>query len=1133
MLVFLSKLFSIRPGEAKKTILLLLLHFFFYVGLRWGDNVSESLFVYYWGANSLALLFIGNAILSFVLAFVFTYLAGRVSNERLLMSMAGVMIAWLVSVRLLLVPWGGDHGLVYPYFYIVDLTFGDLATLTILNYITDFYDTRSAKRALPLMLSGAAAGTTMAGFTIPLVNQLINLENVPLAWIACLLVVIALVLLIQRYMAAEVAELNKSKTSTQSGSGISSLRDGLKFVRESGLLRWLIVATFASTVLMRLLAYQSAPIFVGEFKGNPEGLSNFYGVLGGLSNIVGLLLQSLVLGRLISRLGVKPVNLIFPTFTLAASAALTGLPNLVTAVFGRVDHTMLKQVFRSPLDAIMSNAMPLDIKGRARGLIKLVVPVATLAVGLLTIANIPLYIIGLIGLAIAVLYMLASLQVNREYTRALTHMLAEDALSMFRAARDTSQEEFDQPDPATLEMLHKKLDESASEELTIFMAEMIYEIEGRNAIARLLSLYRSRGPKVRASVIQMLGEDWITDSNVRQLCLGALQDDDSSVRDAAINALSRTPNVAKDTLVLGSFAMLLQSPDENARAEVIPILLASNHPDYADAARHQIDQWLSAETGQQRALGLRVLSRSGDEGLLQQLAQYEQDPTPSVRYQAAALLGELLRRTKTSQVQKQTVDVLQTMLTDADQSIRLAAVEGIGYLKNVESDRILLGMLKDASFSVRRQVCSLIRTGHRVELERLIESADPNEAECAAFLLTRSQNIRASRRVIEWMEELVDDAYALHAQRHALGEFETTGARLLKATLGEQATQLLDRVFWLMSAFSTESEIKTIRWGLQSTIGSTRANAVETVEAMTSPRLAGLIAPLFDGTPLPKLVEIGKQSLNIASPNHWQLFCQVWPQLSQDSQRAIDPHLAALSTDGWLASAAMYTLVELDAKQLDGTPETSVDQVRQALQITLDKGTDLERETARRILPMLSALPASATGEKTMLTAIEKVIFLKEVTFFQDMTIDQLRILAGISEETDYEANAKIFSEGEYSGALYLVVTGKVAIQRTIKRAGSRAGVSISRLSTLGPKEFFAETSFFASEPHSVDAVALEPAHLLAIRQAPFSAIIRQYPEVALSLLKVFSQRLRQANDTIAQKTQAKPKELVDLYDKF
>ena len=59
--------------------------------------------------------------------------------------------------------------------------------------------------------------------------------------------------------------------------------------------------------------------------------------------------------------------------------------------------------------------------------------------------------------------------------------------------------------------------------------------------------------------------------------------------------------------------------------------------------------------------------------------------------------------------------------------------------------------------------------------------------------------------------------------------------------------------------------------------------------------------------------------------------------------------------------------------------------------------------------------------------------------------------------------------------------------------------------------------SLFDDEPHSADAVALEPTELLLVRQALLVAVIKRNPELALGLFKVLSQRLRRATEVIAQ----------------
>jgi hypothetical protein len=258
------------------------------------------------------------------------------------------------------------------------------------------------------------------------------------------------------------------------------------------------------------------------------------------------------------------------------------------------------------------------------------------------------------------------------------------------------------------------------------------------------------------------------------------------------------------------------------------------------------------------------------------------------------------------------------------------------------------------------------------------------------------------------------------------------------------------------------------------------------------------------------------------------VYCQLWPAL--DGEIAISPvndDLMKSYGREWLEATTIHVLLE--------TVETTMSQeqpasnhIKAALQITLNSNASpLLQITTRRALAHLEQSDGQNNLEEPMLTPIEEVIFLKEVPFFQGMTINQLRVLADISEEVSYGAGQQIFAEGESGDALFVIVSGQVAIQRRGK------GERITRLATLGPREYFAEMSIFDNEPYSADAVALKPSQLLLIRQEPLVALIKHQPDLALDLLKVFSQRLRQANAIISEKTETKPKPLLDLYDKF
>jgi hypothetical protein len=185
-------------------------------------------------------------------------------------------------------------------------------------------------------------------------------------------------------------------------------------------------------------------------------------------------------------------------------------------------------------------------------------------------------------------------------------------------------------------------------------------------------------------------------------------------------------------------------------------------------------------------------------------------------------------------------------------------------------------------------------------------------------------------------------------------------------------------------------------------------------------------------------------------------------------------------------------------------------------------------KAARRALD--SARPNTARGsaqkEIVMLSTIEKIIFLKEVPFFQGMTIDQLRILAEVCEEQMFDEDTTIYSKDDTGGVLYVVVNGRVGIEQE-KRTGS------ARLATLGAYGYFGEMNLFDNSPRTTSALAIQDTLTLRLRREPLIALARRHPELSLELINVLSQRLRESNARIAELTRSRPRELHKLFDKF
>ena len=330
----------------------------------------------------------------------------------------------------------------------------------------------------------------------------------------------------------------------------------------------------------------------------------------------------------------------------------------------------------------------------------------------------------------------------------------------------------------------------------------------------------------------------------------------------------------------------------------------------------------------------------------------------------------------------------------------------------------------------------------------------------------------------------------------------------MQATLQERASHFVDRIFWLVSALSDESTSEAIQRSLRGEDAVARANAAETLEALTTPHLAQLIGPLLEGADAPTLAHIAQEKLGLPIPTVWQV-CEPFRRVSA---------FESVENNEWIAAISLHTLMEaLKSKESSDAVDfelASRNKVIEMMRITAETANPLLRETASLALARLDARAKRAKAEEAM-TVLEQVIFLKQVPFFQEMSTSDLRVLAGISEEATYEAGQQIIAQGKRGDALYVIVSGRVAIQR---RKRTAAEATLTDLAALGPHNYFAEMSLFDDEPHSADAIALTNTHVILVRRAPLMALIKRQPDLAISLFKVLSQRLRQANAALAKK---------------
>ena len=159
-------------------------------------------------------------------------------------------------------------------------------------------------------------------------------------------------------------------------------------------------------------------------------------------------------------------------------------------------------------------------------------------------------------------------------------------------------------------------------------------------------------------------------------------------------------------------------------------------------------------------------------------------------------------------------------------------------------------------------------------------------------------------------------------------------------------------------------------------------------------------------------------------------------------------------------------------------------------------------------------------------------VVLRRAPLFDGLDDENARALRRQISEVKLARGEHLFIEGQDGDRLYVVLDGKIKLTRAA--ADGRENL----LSVLGPGEMFGELSLFDPRPRTSSAAAVTDATLAALAHDKLLIWLDGRPEVALHLLRALAQRLRRANDVMADLVFTDvpgrvAKQLLDLADRF
>jgi hypothetical protein len=257
------------------------------------------------------------------------------------------------------------------------------------------------------------------------------------------------------------------------------------------------------------------------------------------------------------------------------------------------------------------------------------------------------------------------------------------------------------------------------------------------------------------------------------------------------------------------------------------------------------------------------------------------------------------------------------------------------------------------------------------------------------------------------------------------------------------------RVLHLLGLLESRDVVRTVEFGLRQQRVGLDAKVAELLELWLPPDLRPSIMPLFDRLTLREQAAAAER-------------------LGYLVQASVDDPLTALLAlgDAHLLGAAMVSY---------------------------------EARFAER-------LPRVYDELRPMLPLFERMMFLRRVPLFAELSGEDLRGIAEIVDELEVEAGTTLCRKGEPGEEMYVVLSGRVSI-----RDGK------TELAVLGEREIVGELAVLDHDARLADVVCLDDTRLLRLRGSDLSELMARRPPISEQVLLVVVRRLRAVTQRLSQ----------------
>lgn len=990
-----------------------------------------------------------------------------------------IMIATLVGARLII----ERHFQWFPYaFYIWVDAFGSIMVLQYWTFAQEIFNSREAKRLFAVIGGGGVIANVIVGLWVGQAAKLFGVNNLLFVFIGALVMAIVALAFARRAAPPVLQEAPLSKDQKKSAPALGS-----RYLM-------LIAATTLCTYLVTTLGDYQFKLIVQEAISDRNARAAYFGTFYGLTGLLSAFIQFFLTSRILEKAGILPALLMLPIALAGGGVAIALAPVLAAASFLKGAETTLRYTVNDATSQLLYLPIAKDARARAKAFIEgmlkpAAMGVAGVALFLLAKQLTPKIVGGTIA-ALALLWVVLLIVLRGEYLKTLLLTLKQRRLDFDGVSYHTI-------DEATLKAFRATLETGTPEEIvTVLDLLSGAGTSLQQAEALVLPLLQSSDEDVKVAALDYLGRKGRPELTNR---VSRLFDKQSEpVRAAAITAFCR---LARDdaAIVLERF---LDDPSLLIQGATVAGLIKNGGLDGVLTAADQLKSMIDDPNPAIRERAAWVLGEIGATGFYRPLIGLVQDPSLEVQRTAIAAcaklksprllepLLELLRSEKSAP--PLIIDALASygpalekqilmIYSDTFQPVRFRehlcrVLQRIG---GPDSLQILLSELRMGSERLRTQALfASVRITQAMRMANAVRGSSGGGA-----MPERAVLEKCLRREIEgYLQSLI-----IEREVGNVSELITTELR-------SRAEDALARVFSALTFLYPGKTLDIAQANLTSMDPTVRANAVEVIDNVLSAEHKALVLPLMDDHLLQRTLMDGLQGIDVVRQS-----------------RAEWLHEMLSDADSWMVVATLHAIGVLQMRELNQEVTRCLEHeagwVRETALWALRAMSDSDQLMAQAgkligdNVERVRRFGEHVLAELSMISNVEKVLFLKKIDLFRRIRGDDLARIAEIAEEYSYDQGDLIFSEGDMGDALYLIVSGKVKIHK-----------GDAQLAELGERQCFGEIAILDAEPRSASVTSLAPLLALRIKREDFGEIMQQKPEIAQGVIKVLCGRLRSAN---------------------